>query len=268
MTVLKTRRIAVICAFLSSMGITSLMPEKLHAESLPETIKEIKPSIVGIGTIQATRTPKAKLSATGFIVGNGTIVATNAHVVSDSINGENNEQRVIFVGTGQNPEIRYVKDILTNQEHDLALLKIDGKPLPALRLGDSDKVLEGHVYAFTGFPIGAVLGLYPATHRAMVSAIAPIVIPVNQSSQLNTKLIHMLRSPFKIFQLDGTAYPGNSGSPLYDPQSGEVFALINMVFVKEGRENVLSNPSGISFAIPINYLTELLSNNENFIIGH
>ena len=38
---------------------------------------------------------------------------------------------------------------------------------------------------------------------------------------------------YPIFQLDATAYPGNSGSPLYDPESGEVIAVINMVFVKQ-----------------------------------
>jgi S1-C subfamily serine protease len=63
--------------------------------------------------------------------------------------------------------------------------------------------------------------------------------------------------------LDGTAYPGNSGSPLYDPKSGRVIGIINMVIVKEGRENVLAKPSGIAFAIPINYLTQLLANQDN-----
>ena len=34
-------------------------------------------------------------------------------------------------------------------------------------------------------------------------------------------------SPYPVIQLDGTAYPGNSGSPLYDPDSGEVIGIIN-----------------------------------------
>ncbi|HAY27881.1 MAG TPA: serine protease, partial [Candidatus Accumulibacter sp.] len=39
---------------------------------------------------------------------------------------------------------------------------------------------------------------------------------------------------------------------------GEVLGVINMVFVKENKESVLSKPSGISFAIPVRFLRELL----------
>jgi S1-C subfamily serine protease len=60
-----------------------------------------------------------------------------------------------------------------------------------------------------------------------------------------------------IYQLDITAYPGNSGSPLYDAQSGEVVGILNKVFVKESKETVLEKPSGISYAIPVKYLLEL-----------
>ena len=64
---------------------------------------------------------------------------------------------------------------------------------------------------------------------------------------------------FRVYQLDATAYPGNSGSPLYDPASGEVLGVMNMVFVKSTKENVLSDPSGISYAIPVEYLQRLLA---------
>jgi S1-C subfamily serine protease len=61
-----------------------------------------------------------------------------------------------------------------------------------------------------------------------------------------------------VFQLDGTAYPGNSGSPLYDPETGLVYGVINMVFVKGTKEAALSNPSGITYAIPGTYIRGLL----------
>jgi S1-C subfamily serine protease len=60
-----------------------------------------------------------------------------------------------------------------------------------------------------------------------------------------------------IYQLDITAYPGNSGSPLYAADSGEVIGVLNKVFVKEAKETVLEKPSGISYAIPVKYLIEL-----------
>jgi S1-C subfamily serine protease len=78
------------------------------------------------------------------------------------------------------------------------------------------------------------------------------------SAQINPKLLRRLEEPYNVFQLDATAYPGNSGSPLYDPNSGGVIGVINKVFVQESKENILSKPSGISYAIPINHIEKLL----------
>jgi S1-C subfamily serine protease len=230
-----------------------------NAAELPDTIQQVKLSIVGVGTVQKIRTPPAQLLGTGFVIGNGLQVITNAHVVAKTLDTDSNEKWVVFVGQGPSPEVRTAELVKSDSVHDLALLHIDGKPLPALAFSDSDHVREGERFAFTGFPIGAVLGLFPATHGAMISSITPIVIPASQSSQLNAKIINQLRSPFYIFQLDATAYPGNSGSPLYQMDSGAVIGIINMVFVKESKETVLSNPSGIAYAIPSNFIKNLLS---------
>ena len=61
-----------------------------------------------------------------------------------------------------------------------------------------------------------------------------------------------------MFQLDATAYPGNSGSPVFELDNGRVVGVINSVLVKETRESVLSNPSGITYAIPAKYIQQLL----------
>ena len=230
----------------------------LSAEDLPETISVVKKSIVGIGTHLLTRAPRGQLMGTGFVVADGHHVLTNYHVVSKPLNTERNESLVVFNGRGSKPEIRSAKIVATDPVHDLALLKISGKALPAMRLGDSSKVQEGERYVFTGFPIGAVLGLYPVTHAGMISAKTPIVVPMGNSGQLTPALIKSLRSPFDVFQLDATAYPGNSGSPLYHPGSGDVMGIVNMVFVKESRETVLEKPSGIAFAIPSRFAHALI----------
>jgi S1-C subfamily serine protease len=128
-----------------------------------------------------------------------------------------------------------------------------------LRIRDSSSVAEGEILVFTGFPIGGVLGLFPATHRAMVSAIAPVALPSATGRRLDPTSIRRLRSSnFSVFQLDATAYPGNSGSPLYDPATGEVVGIVNMVFVKASKESALTQPSGISYAIPSTFLIELI----------
>lgn len=225
---------------------------------LPETIAQVKPGVVAVGTVQNTRTPPGKFLGTGFVVGDGRHIVTNAHVLPALLAAENLEYLAIFVGSGPRPDIRRAKKVALDPVHDLALLKIEGEALPPLRLGDSEQMREGQSIAFTGFPIGAVLGIFPVTHRGIISAITPIAIPSQESSLLNPALIKRLRNPFDVFQLDATAYPGNSGSPVYDQNTGEVIGVLNMVFVKESKESVLEKPSGISFAIPGKHIKALL----------
>ena len=229
------------------------------ARELPDTIAAIKPSIVGVATVQDTRTPPMSLRGTGFAVGDGRYVVTNAHVVPRILDDRNHEYLAVLVGTGSQPDIRKAEQIAADFDHDLVLLKIAGPALSPLVIGDSSQVREGDRLVFTGFPIGFVLGLYPVTHSAMVSSITPIAVPMDQSRSLDPRLISQLRRPFQVFQLDATAYPGNSGSPLYRPDSGEVVGVINMVFVKGSREKVLADPSGISYAMPAQFIRELLA---------
>ena len=112
--------------------------------------------------------------------------------------------------------------------------------------------------AFTGFPLGAALGLYPATHRGMISAITPDAIPAKNANQLTVEMLKRLKTPELVYQLDATAYPGNSGSPVYSPETGHVVGVINKVFVSQGKESALSAPSGISYAIPVKHVNTLL----------
>ena len=93
----------------------------------------------------------------------------------------------------------------------------------------------------------------------MVAAITPIAIPPANATQLDPRMIRQLTSgAFPVFQLDATAYPGNSGSPVYTPATGEVIGVVNMVFVKGTKESALTQPSGITYAIPSRYLAELM----------
>lgn len=227
------------------------------AASLPDTVKAVKPSIVAVGTYQETRRPPAKFFGTGFVVGNGNQVMTCAHVVAQNLNKAHGEYLAVFQGT-RHVAIRRVVNVHEDPDHDVAILGIDGPPMPALTLGDDSKVEEGQSIAFIGFPIGAILGLYPATNQGIVSALTPIAIPVLNPQALNAEMVNRLREPFPVFQLDATAYPGNSGSPLFDPATGKVLGILNSVYVKETKEKVLQDPSAITYAIPIHYGLKLL----------
>ena len=247
------RAFAVLAACFCATAATAATSD------LSRTIARLKGSVIGVGTFLKTRSPATVFNGTGFIVGDGLSVITNAHVVPETFDTEKNETLGVVISRGAGVEFRPATVVALYRAHDLAHLRIDGAPLPALTLGDSAGAVEGQELAFTGFPLGMVLGLHPATHRALLSAITPIVLPSLNSRTLDARMITQLqRAPFLIFQLDGTVYPGNSGSPVYDPASGAVLAVINMTFVKGLKENATSHPSGISYAIPAAHVHDLL----------
>lgn len=226
-----------------------------------DTIESVKRSVVGVGTFQRTRTPQFAFLGTGFAVADGTIVATNAHVLPPTVNAAQREALVVLLPVpGDTPQFREADRIAVDPAHDLAILKINGPALPALRVRIGGRVREGETYFFTGYPIGSVLGPFPVTHRAMIASITPIAIPPPAANQLDAQMIRRLNSgPFPVYQLDGTAYPGSSGSPVYDMETGEVVAVVNMVFVKGTKESALTAPSGITYAIPGHHLQQLLT---------
>lgn len=246
---------------MGAMAVFTCASEPALAD-LPATVVRIKPSIVAVGTFQRTRNPSFAFHGTGFAVGDGRLIATNAHVLPEKIATDQFETIAIATisGSSGSIEVRPAKQLAFDKGRDLAVLAIEGSPIPALSLAERGQVTEGQEVAFTGFPIGNALGFFPVTHRGIISAITPIGIPQNRARELDPALIRRLANdPFRVYQLDATAYPGNSGSPLYDPISGQVIGILNMVFVKSTKEKVLSDPSGISYAIPVEYLAAMIA---------
>jgi serine protease Do len=227
-------------------------------DKLPETIVNIKQSIVGIGTYKKIRRPPAIVFATGFAVLDGNHVVTNAHVIPEELDAQHKEFLALFIGQGQDAAVLEATVAAIDKDHDLCILSFKGKALPPLVLGEDLSVKEGEIYAFTGYPIGAILGLYASTHRGMISAVTPIAIPSNAIRPLDKKLANRLQEPYEVYQLDATAYPGNSGSPLYNINNGKVIGIINKVFVQSTKENAITDPSGITYAIPIQHVKKLL----------
>jgi S1-C subfamily serine protease len=150
------------------------------------------------------------------------------------------------------------KVVEMDETHDLCLLRFEGPGGRPMRLGNNRDVREGQLYAFTGFPILSALGLHPVTHQGILSAITPVIIPVASGKHLTRDVLAKLARPFDVFQLDATAYPGNSGSPLYRIDTGQVVGVINSVFVKKTKEMDLTDPSGITYAMPVGYVGDLL----------
>lgn len=243
------------------LGMMIIIPARAD---VADTLIRIKPSVVGIGTYQELRSPRGQLKGTGFVVDDGKTVATCYHIVKPLLDLTRNESWAIFLGQGKDVRYHPAKVIATDPDHDLALMQFEGEVMPPLKLGnEAHTPREGDQLYFTGYPIGSILGLNASTNRAGLSAIVPIYTPMANTANLNVRAIRQASDPFRILQLDAIAYPGNSGSPLWQPETGEVVGVVNSVFVKGAKEAALTDPSGISYAIPSRYVEALLKRARN-----
>lgn len=228
--------------------------------AMADTVARIKPSVVLVGTWRETDSPRFQLRGSGFVVGSGLHVATCGHVVTQAGSDLPVPGLVIQALGPDGQWLRHpVKVLSVDREGDLALLSFDAPAVAPVAIADSAPVREGDDLAFMGFPIGNLLGYSHVVHRAMVSSITPALLPSPDAGRLQEKAIRSLRrGNYTIFQLDAVAYPGNSGGPLFRPDTGEVVGIMNMVLVKTTREAALSQPSGIAYAVPSARLLDLL----------
>ena len=227
---------------------------------LSAVIAIVRPSVLPVGTFSATDSPRFGFRGTGFVVGDGTLVATNFHVLPPGADTDSAPVMTVMVSrVPGSDQLRRARVVATDRPRDLALLKIEGAPLPPLALADADGAREGQSIALMGFPIGGTLGFAAVTHRGIIASITTAALPAATAQQLDPRaLVRLREGNFEIYQLDATAYPGNSGGPVLDAGTGQVVAIVNMVLVKAGRESALSSPTGISYAIPVRHLHELI----------
>jgi S1-C subfamily serine protease len=240
------------------LALVLAAPARADVADVADMLVSIKPGVVGVGTYRPTGSPRANLQGTGFVVLDGRHVVSCAHIFNEVLDSEKKETYAVFIGHDRQVAARPAQLIATDRARDLALLKISGDPLPTLKLGDSTQAREGWQLYFTGYPIGSVLGLNPSTHRAGLAAIIPSFTPLQHAAQLTVRTLKQAQQSYEVFELDAIAYPGNSGSPVWNPDTGEVLGVVNSVYVKGAKEAALSAPSGISYAIPAKYVQQLI----------
>jgi len=240
------------------LAAASLAAGPLRA-ALPDVVARLRGSVLPVGTYSSTDSPRFGFRGTGFVIGDGTLVATNVHVLPQASDPAVGKGLAVLVG-GPRGELRTARVQATDRPHDLVLLKIEGAPLAPLELETEASAREGQEIALIGFPLGGALGFSPVTHRGIVSSLTQVAVQAPTAQQLDTRAIARVREGnFDVLQLDATAYPGNSGGPLFDVASGRVLGIVNMVLVKSSRESALSQPTGITYAIPVRHLLALLA---------
>ncbi|WP_293500267.1 serine protease [Roseateles sp.] len=251
---------AVVQAAVVALGILGLPPAWGDA-NLPGLIARAKPAVVLVGSYGLLDAPRFGFRGTGFAVGDGMQIVTNAHVLPPLEQGRIDRSVAIQAWTPESGWLlRGARIAKVDASQDLALLRIDdGKPLPTLPLAEQEAV-EGEMIALIGFPIGGALGFSHVTHRGIVSARTAIVPPASGPQGLSERAVRQLRQgSFEVLQLDATAYPGNSGGPVINIATGAVVGVVSMVAVKAAHESALTAPSGISYAIPVGSVRSFLS---------
>jgi len=153
----------------------------------------------------------------GFLVGADGIVLTNAHVVRDA--------KRVTVKLADRREFD-AKVLGVDPVTDIAVLKLDAKDLPTVRIGNADELQVGDYVLAIGQPYGFE-----------ASASAGIVSAKGRSLPGDSSV------PF--IQTDVAVNPGNSGGPLFDA-SGAVVGINSQIYSNTG------GYEGLSFAIPIN----------------
>jgi serine protease Do len=169
----------------------------------------------GYGNGPRGRTPPMRGEGSGFVVSADGYILTNAHVVEDA-----NE---VTVRTTDRREYR-AKVVGIDKSTDVAVLKIDAKNLPVVRIGDPQALKAGEWVIAIGSPFGfdnsVTAGIVSAKARSLDAAYTPFI------------------------QTDVAVNPGNSGGPLFNLK-GEVVGINSQIYSRTG------GYQGVSFAIPI-----------------
>lgn len=168
------------------------------------------------------RMPERKGQGSGFIISPDGLILTNHHVVdgADEIKVHLTDDREFNA-----------KVIGSDAKTDVAVIKIDGKDLPCVKLGNSKDVKVGEWVA----AIGAPFGLENTVTSGIVSA---------KSRNLPSDQF----VPF--IQTDAAVNPGNSGGPLFN-MKGEVIGINSQIFSTSG------GFMGLSFAVPIDLALQI-----------
>jgi S1-C subfamily serine protease len=188
-------------------------------------VQRVSPAVVSVATLRILRENMFEAipvrgMGSGIIFDSNGGILTNHHIVEGA-------QRVqVATPDGK----KFQGEVLgSDAMSDIAVVRVDGEGLPAVKLGDSDKIVVGQIAIAIGNPYGFLLPGGPTVTMGVVSALKRHMHLEN----------HMYED---LIQTDASINPGNSGGPLLD-SSGLVIGVntANIPFAQ-----------GIGFAIPIN----------------
>ncbi|MDY7228277.1 trypsin-like peptidase domain-containing protein [Hyalangium rubrum] len=205
-------------------GIPAFVPPT----SLAPLIRAVEAAVVNITTVNVPKNALAQAgrsTGSGFVLTPEGLVVTNNHVVAQA------RQIVVRLGDGREFPAEVVGRDASTDVALLRLREVGLQPLPAVYLGDSDRLEVGDWVVAIGNPFG----LDHSVAHGMISA---------KERSLGVGIFD------DFIQTDALINPGNSGGPLFNMR-GEVVGV---------NTAILSGGQGIGFAVPINMVKDLLPN--------
>jgi len=251
--------VGAVAARLLPLGASATPEPRAFAvpteDSLSPLVRKTAPAVVNIATLQQSPAeqnpllqdpffrrymgiPDAALqpaiaAGSGVIVdGKNGLVITNFHVVQNA--------QAVEVGLKDGRKLP-ADPVALAPNLDLAVLRIDAKDLPSLKLGDSSKLEVGDFVVAIGNPFN----LGQTVTSGIISAMNR---PLGQGD------------PRRFIQTDAPINPGNSGGPLIDLH-GDVIGINSALFSPSQSEAAAGNV-GIGFAIPSNDVKKVLAQAE------
>lgn len=231
-----------------SNGYVSQTSLSNYSDTAVYAANKILPSIVGI-TVEynvnslinmfgnRNTQSTATASGSGIIISDDGYILTNNHIVSSSSESDFYEVSSATKVTVKlfNDETEYEAKIIgTDEQTDLAVIKIDKNDLPKAELADSDSIKVGEFAMAVGNPLG------------MESSITCGVV-----SAVNRKITDSDGNTYTLIQTDAAINSGNSGGALVNSK-GQVIGINTLKLQGEGIE-------GMGFAIPINSTEDVTS---------
>ncbi len=208
----------------------SVADARAHTDAragVPAIVARVLPSVVSI-TARRIEKDQFNKSTTKAGLGSGVIVDRQGHILTNNHVVDGFEELKITL-----PDGRTFRGTLVGGDFftDLAVLKIEGRDLRPLRLGDSSKLAIGETVIAIGSPLWieggptVTVGVISGKRRSMEEADEP-----------DQPMLHDL------LQTDAAINPGNSGGPLLNLK-GEVVGI---------NSAIMPSAHGIGFAIPVN----------------
>ena len=216
---------------------TSLVSISNYSDTGVYVAQKVLPSVVGIKVEYSVSsvfyrnqsTATASAEGSGIIISEDGYILTNNHIINSSSNSsfyEISKANKIIVSL-YNDETEYEATIIgTDEQTDLAVIKIDKTGLTSATLGNSDTIQVGEF----AMAIGNPLGMQSSVSSGMISAVNRKVTSDNKT--------------YTLIQTDTAINSGNSGGALVNSK-GEVIGINTLKMSGSGIE-------GMGFAIPIN----------------